>query len=103
MDEAGLYTMLGIGGLLFGAGLFILLTRTGAVLALVGIELMLNAANINFVAFNNLYPKTVEGNAAALFILVLAAAEAAVGLALVVNVYRARQTAELENISELGG
>lgn len=95
--------MLGLGGLLFLGGLLLVLTRRSPVLMLVGVELMLNAANLNFVAFNRLYPENLDGQTAALFIIVLAAAEAAVGLALILNVYRNSQTTDLEDLTGLGG
>jgi NADH-quinone oxidoreductase subunit K len=74
--------------LLFCTGLFILLTRRHAVMALIGIELMLNAANLNFAAFQQLWPHNSTGQAAAVIGIVLAAAGAAVGLALIYNVWR---------------
>ncbi len=86
---------------LFGAGLLIVLTRRNAILVLVGIELMLGAANLNFVAFWRYAPQAggLEGVLFALFAIAVAAGEAAVGLALVLLVYRHFRTVDLGRIS----
>lgn len=75
---------------LFCIGLFGMMTRRNAIAMLMSIELMLNAANINLVAFSGyLANHTLVGQIFALFVITIAAAEAAVGLAIVLNVYRA--------------
>jgi len=91
--------------LLFCAGLAAALVRGSAILVLLGVELMLNAANINFIAFWRFNPKgaTGDGLLFALFSIAIAAAEAAVGLALVIAVYRHRRSARLEDSDELKG
>ncbi len=89
--------------LLFLAGLFLVLTRRNAIMALVGVELLLNAATLNFVGFNRLYPNNVEGHVAALVILVVAAAEAAVALAIILNVYRRARSVDLDDLNDLQG
>ncbi len=75
---------------LFSLGLFGMMTRRNAIALLMSIELMLNAANINLVAFSSyLRGPALTGQIFALFVITLAAAEAAVGIAIVINVYRA--------------
>ena len=87
---------------LFCVGLFGVLSRKNAIAILMGIELMLNAVNINLVAFwRYLNPTDVAGQAFALFVLVVAAAEAVVGLALIISVYRNRTDIDAENINLL--
>ena len=71
-----------VGGLLFCFGLMTVLTRRNAVAMLMGIELILNGANVNLVAFNHYVAGGLSGQIFALFVIVLAAAEAAVGLAI---------------------
>jgi NADH-quinone oxidoreductase subunit K len=84
---------------LFCIGIFCVLSRRNAIGILMGIELMLNAANINLVAFARyLHPNVLTGQIFAIFVLTIAAAEAAVGLAIVISVYRNR---EQINVDEL--
>jgi NADH-quinone oxidoreductase subunit K len=85
---------------LFCIGLYGALTRRNAVGILMGVELMLNAVNINLVAFwRYLTPANLSGQVFAVFIIALAAAEAAIGLALFIAVYRARDTVNVEEIN----
>lgn len=86
---------------LFSIGLGIALSRRNAILVLIGIELMLGAANLNFVAFWRYAPhhESLDGLLFALFAIAVAAGEAAVGLALVLLVYRHFRTANLHEIS----
>lgn len=93
--------------LLSGAGLFCLgvllvLTRRNAIMALMGVELMLNAANLNFAAFGHQL-RQIHGQMAVLFVMVLAAAEIAIGLAIVLNAYRRFKTVNLDHINSLKG
>ena len=88
---------------LFCIGLFGALARRNAIAILMGIELMLNAVNINLVAFwRYIKPASpvmdLSGQIFALFVITLAAAEAAIGLALVIAVYRSRDTVNIENV-----
>lgn len=93
-----------LASLLFSIGLFGALTRRNIIGILMGIELMFNAANINLVAFNRfLHPGDVMGNAIALFIIAVAAAEIVVGLALVVAIYRNTNTIYAEDMTLLQG
>jgi NADH-quinone oxidoreductase subunit K len=89
---------------LFCIGLFGVLTRRNAVGVLLGVELMLNAVNINLVAFwRYIEPQLVAGQVFALFVVVVAAAEAAVGLALIISLYRSRQTINIDEADTLKG
>ncbi|MBI2843506.1 MAG: NADH-quinone oxidoreductase subunit NuoK [Armatimonadetes bacterium] len=85
---------------LFCIGLFGMMTRRNAIALLMSIELMLNAANINLVAFSGyLTEHTLVGQVFALFVITIAAAEAAVGLAIVINVYRTVQHINADEIN----
>ncbi len=94
---------LGVGAILFLLGLFLVLTRRNAVMALMGVELMLNAANVNFIGFSRYDQIDLDGQMAALFVIVLAAAEVAVGLALILNLYRRKNSIDLGDATELKG
>ncbi|MGB9661418.1 MAG: NADH-quinone oxidoreductase subunit NuoK [Moorellaceae bacterium] len=88
---------LALGALLFAIGLFGALAKKNAIAVLMGIELMLNAVNINLVAFNRfLNPAQVGGQVFAIFVIAVAAAEVAVGLALVINLYRQRLASNVD-------
>ena len=89
---------------LFCVGLFGVLARRSAVAVLMGIELMLNAVNINLVAFwRYVRPEVMAGQVFALMVYTVAAAEAAVGLALFIAIYRSRRTIVVEDIDLLKG
>lgn len=89
-----------LSALLFVLGLFAVVTRRNAVAILMGIELMLNAANVNLVAFNKFTaPAAVQGQVFALIVITLAACEAAVGLALVLAAYRSLETIYVDEIN----
>jgi NADH-quinone oxidoreductase subunit K len=91
-----------VAAILFCVGVFGVLARRNAVAILMGIELMLNAVNINLVAFwRYLEPDKMVGQAFAAFVFIVAAAETAVGLALIISVYRNRQTVDMENVDLL--
>lgn len=95
---------LALSSLLFGLGLFGVLTRRNAVAILMGIELMLNAANVNFVAFTKFIdPTFVRGHVAALIVITLAACEVVVGLALVINAYRHLETVHVDEVDVMRG
>lgn len=98
--QVGLMHYLILSALLFCTGLYGVVTRRNAVAILMGIELMLNAANINLVAFNRyVAPTAVGGQVFALVIITLAACEAAVGLALVLAAYRSLETTQVDEIN----
>jgi NADH-quinone oxidoreductase subunit K len=84
---------------LFSIGIFGVLARKNAVAILMGIELMLNAVNINLVAFWRYNPETIAGQAFAVMVFAVAAAEVAVGLALVISIYRRRGTIMADEIN----
>jgi len=95
---------LALSGLLFTIGLFGVLTRRNIIGILMSIELMLNAANINFVAFNRfLYPGRHLGQLNVIFVITLAAAEVVVGLALVMAIYKNLKSAYVEDYNILKG
>ncbi|MHB8926065.1 MAG: NADH-quinone oxidoreductase subunit NuoK [Bacillota bacterium] len=90
------------GALLFGLGLYGALLRTNAVRILMSIELMLNAANINLVAFNQyLSPGYFNGQIFSIFVIAVAAAEAAVGLAIILEIVRRRNIVDIDKINLL--
>jgi NADH-quinone oxidoreductase subunit K len=85
---------------LFGLGLYGVLARKNAIAILMGVELMLNAVNINIVAFwRYLTPEKMSGQAFAVMVFAVAAAEVAVGLALVISIYRRRKTVDANEIN----
>ena len=93
-----------IGALLFVIGIFGALTRRNILGILMSIELMFNAANVNLAAFNHfLHPQGVEGQALAIFIITIAAAEIVVGLALVFSIFRSTDTIYAEEFNLLKG
>jgi NADH:ubiquinone oxidoreductase subunit K len=99
-----LTSYLTVSALLFAIGAYGVLTRRNAIAVLMGIELMLNAANLNFLAFwRYLAPKSMEPQVFVLVGITVAAAEAAVGLAVILNVYRRHGTINVEEISNLKG
>lgn len=96
----GLLHYLVVSALLFALGLFGVVTRRNSVAILMGVELMLNAANINLVAFNKYAaPGAMQGQVFALIVITLAACEAAVGLALVLAAYRTLETVYVDEIN----
>ena len=94
-----------LSALLFAIGLAGALTRRNAILVLIGIELMLNAANLNFIAFWRYGPKpeALTGVMFVIFSIAIAAAEAAVGLALIIAIYRHYKTANVDEVNQLKG
>ena len=96
-----LETFLIIGALLFAFGLLAVLTKRNAIGVLMGVELILNAANVNFVAFAFFRDPDIQGVLIALFVFVIAVAEAAVALAIVLNIYRNMQTVNIDEVSSL--
>lgn len=86
---------------LFCIGVAIIIIKRNAIVVLMGIELILNAANINLVAFSQHDPHRIQGQMFALFVIVVAAAEAAVALAIVLKVYQHFRTANVDEISSM--
>jgi NADH:ubiquinone oxidoreductase subunit K len=108
--QPGLEACLLLSALLFAVGMAGALTRRNAILVLIGIELMLNAANINFIAFWHYRPTAapqassqVTGVMFAIFSIAVAAAEAAVGLAIILAAYRHSRTTDLDKMNSLKG
>lgn len=95
-----------VSALLFALGLYGVVTRRNAIMVLMGIELILNAANINLIAFSRYggaHPggPALDGQVAAIFVIILAAAEAAIALAIVLNIYNRFQTVNVDEVSSL--
>ncbi len=100
-----LQIVLGISAILFSLGLAAVLTRSHAIMLLMGIELMLGAANLNFLAFWRFSPDpaALAGVLFAIFSIAVAAAEAAVGLAIIILVYRNLRSVEVDDADQLKG
>ena len=90
-----------IGSALFSLGLFAVITRRNAVAVLMGVELILNSANINFLAFSRFGGMNFNGHVFALFVIIMAAAEAAVALAIIINLYNNYQSINVDEASQL--
>jgi NADH-quinone oxidoreductase subunit K len=101
LQHPGLIHFLILSGLLFSFGIFAVLTRRNAIMVLMGIELILNAANINFVAFSRYVTTSLDGHVVAIFVIILAAAEAAIMLAIVLNIYQNFNTVNVDEINQL--
>ena len=97
----GLTEYLVISALLFALGLYGIVTRKNAILVLMGLELVLNSANINFLAFSKFGGFNIEGQIAAIFVIILAAAEAAVALAIVLNIYQNYKHINVDEVDSL--
>jgi NADH:ubiquinone oxidoreductase subunit K len=96
----GLTHFLILAGLLFSIGLYGALTKRNAIVILISIELMLNAANIALVAFSRyITPVALTGQVFTIFVIVVAAAEVAVGLAIIISIYRNRETIDTNKIN----
>jgi len=97
-----------LAGFLFATGLACIVVRRNVIQMLMGVELVLNAGAINFIAFSQFAPMkspslALSGQAVAVFVIVLAASEAAVALALVLSVYRVFRTVQIDSITDLKG
>jgi NADH:ubiquinone oxidoreductase subunit K len=104
MTNIGLEHYLFLGALLFVCGVICMATKRNAIGVLIGVELVLNGANINLVAFSHFNAAfEVEGMTFALFVIVLAAGEAAVALAIVLNFYNNHTTVDVDTAEELKG
>lgn len=101
MIEVGLNHFLVISTLLFAMGIYAIVTRKNAILVLMGVELILNSANINFIAFTRFGNFGLQGHLIALFVIVLAAAEAAIALAIVLNIYKTLSTVNIDEVDSL--
>jgi NADH-quinone oxidoreductase subunit K len=101
MIEVGLNHFLVVSTLLFSMGVYAIVTRKNAILVLMGVELILNSANINFIAFTRFGNFGLQGHLIALFVIVLAAAEAAIALAIVLNIYKTLSTVNIDEVDSL--
>jgi|TARA_Y100001934_G_C12164091_1_gene683385 NADH-quinone oxidoreductase subunit K len=99
MDQLNNY--LYISAVLFSLGTFAVMTRRNGIAVLMGVELILNAANLNFVAFSRFGGMNMDGHIFSLFVIVLAAAEAAVALAIVINIYNNLQTINVDDAATM--
>jgi NADH-quinone oxidoreductase subunit K len=97
-----LYHFLGLGAALFSIGVIAVVTRRNAIGVLIGVELILNAANVNLVGFSR-YAGGLDGQVFALFVIVLAAAEAAVALAIILQLFDKRSDVDVDRASTLRG
>lgn len=99
-----IYLPLGLGAFLFGLGLWGALTRTNAVRILMFIEIMLNGVNLNFMTFTRYYyPDQAVGPILTLFVMTVAAAEASIGLAIILQLVRSRGTVDVDKVDLLKG
>ena len=103
MNEVGLNAYLTVGAVMFVCGVVCMATKRNGIGVLMGVELVLNGANINFVAFSRFTPLGLDGQTTALFVIVLAAAEAAVALAIALNFYNNHLTIDVDSGDELKG
>ena len=101
MKEIPLEHILLLSAVLFSLGILAVITKRHAVVVLMGIELIFNAANLNLVAFSRYDATLMQGQLFSLFVMVVAAAEAAVALAIVLRVYQYFRTANLNQINHL--
>src|ERR1700744_4643811 len=106
-EPVGVSHFMAVGALLFVSGAICMATKRNALGVLMGIELVLNGANINFVAFGSKFWREstlgLDGELIALFVIVLAAAEAAVALAIALNFYNNHTTVDVDRADELKG
>lgn len=101
--EPGLNHFLIVSAILLSLGLMAVLSKRNVIMVLMGVELILNSANINFIAFSRYTELSLDGHMIGLFVIIIAAAEAAVALAIVLNIYNRFKTINLDEISTLKG
>ena len=102
IEGISIYYILTMSTIMFFIGAYGFLTRKNLITMLMSIELILNAVNINFVSFNKyLYPENMQGHFFSMFIIGIAAAEAAVAIAIIINIYRNIQNIDVENIDQM--
>ena len=99
----GLQHFLTLGAVLFVLGLYTVLTRRNAIMIIMGIELILNSASVNFIAFARYLGAGIDGQVVALFVIILAAAEAAIALAIVLNIYRIYNNINVDEVDTMRG
>jgi NADH-quinone oxidoreductase subunit K len=102
IEGIGIEYFLIISTLVFFIGVYGFLTRKNLITILMSTELILNAVNINFVAFNKyFYPENLEGHFFALFVIAIAATEVAVAISIIISLYRKIRTIDVENVNEM--
>jgi len=101
MEGISLEHFLMVSLLVFALGLYTVLTRKNAIGILMGVELILNAANINYIAFARYGGASIDGQVFAIFVIMLAAAEAAIGLAIVLGIYQNFDSIDVEATDSL--
>ncbi|MBA3647357.1 MAG: NADH-quinone oxidoreductase subunit NuoK [Chitinophagales bacterium] len=102
MKEIGLNQILFVSTALFFIGAYGLFTRRNMITMLMAIELILNSVNINFIAFNKyMYPERLDGIFFTIFIITIAASEAAVAIAIIINLYRSHKSIDVESATEM--
>lgn len=101
--DIGLNDYLLIGAVMFVSGVVCMATKRNGIAVLMGVELVLNGANINFVAFARYTSLGLDGQVVSLFVIVLAAAEAAIALAIALNFYNNHQTIDIDQGNRLKG
>lgn len=102
IEGIGVTDFLVVSTIMFFVGMYGFIVRKNLITILMSVELMLNAVNINFVAFNKyLYPDLLQGYMMSLFVIGIAAAEAAVAIAIILNVYRQLQGIDVEHVNAM--
>lgn len=92
-----------LGAILFSLGIAIVITKKNVLMILMGVELLLNAANLNLVAFSRYDPELLQGQVFAIFVIVIAASEAAVALALISRLFSYMKTLNMDEINQMKG
>ena len=103
MVPVGLTHYLVLAAIIFCAGVLTMIVKRNAIGMLIGVELLLNSANINLVAFSRYRVGALDGQVFALFVVVLAAAEAAIAIAIFVNLYNSLATIDVDRADEMKG
>ena len=101
MESVGLAHYLTVSAIFLSLGIFAILSRRNAIVILMGVELVLNAAALNFVAFGRFVAGGIAGQMMAIFVIVIAAAEAAVALAIVLSIFRNFNTVKVDRVDRL--
>lgn len=102
IDEIGIEQFMILSTLMFFIGVYGFLVRKNLITMLMSVELILNAVNINFVAFNKFYyPQNLQGHFFAMFVIAIAATEVAVAIAIIISLYRKIRTIDVEEVDEM--
>ena len=102
IEGISIYHIITVSTLMFFIGAYGFISRNNLITMLMAIELMLNAVNINFVAFNKyLHPENMQGHFYSLFIIAIAAAEAAVAISIIINLYRNLHSIDVEDVNKM--